>query len=97
MPPLSPRLTAPWPIYARGNIDVLVTCPISKDAIHGEEFAFPGHTEYLEDRLGQGSAKAMMIMAGEELRVALVTIHEPLSGVASKGDQRGCGRLYHAV
>ena len=67
-----------------GNIDVLVTCPISKDAIHSEEFAFPGHTEYLEDRLGQGSAKAMMIMAGEELRVALVTIHEPLSGVASK-------------
>lgn len=66
-----------------GDIDVLVTCPISKDAIHGEEFAFPGHTEYLEANLGDG-AKAMMIMAGDGLRVALVTIHDALSEVAAK-------------
>lgn len=66
-----------------GLIDVLVTCPISKDAIHSEEFNFPGHTEYLECRLGEGSDKAMMIMAGERLRVALVTIHEPLSAVSA--------------
>lgn len=66
-----------------GDIDVLVTCPISKDAIHGEEFAFPGHTEYLEANLGNG-AKAMMIMAGDGLRVALVTIHDALSEVAAK-------------
>ena len=70
-----------------GDIDVLVTCPISKDAIHGEDFAFPGHTEYLEDRLGEGSAKAMMIMAGEGLRVALVTIHDAITDVASKIDK----------
>ena len=67
-----------------GDIDVLVTCPISKDAIHSDEFAFPGHTEYLQDRLSDGSAKAMMIMAGEGLRVALVTIHDALSDVTAK-------------
>lgn len=68
-----------------GDIDVLVTCPISKDAIHGESFDFPGHTEYLQARLGDDTSdKAMMIMAGEGLRVALVTIHEPLSEVAGK-------------
>ena len=73
-----------------GLIDVLVTCPISKDAIHSEEFNFPGHTEFLEARLSpdgsvgsDGSDKAMMIMAGERLRVALVTIHEPLSAVSA--------------
>lgn len=71
-----------------GLIDVLVTCPISKDAIHGEEFAFPGHTEYLEAKLagddGSSGRRAMMIMAGEGLRVALVTIHDALSEVTPK-------------
>lgn len=68
----------------QGLIDVLVTCPISKDAIHGEDFDFPGHTEYLESRLGGENESAMMIMAGERLRVALVTIHEPLSAVSAE-------------
>lgn len=68
-----------------GAIDVLVTCPISKDAIHGDVFSFPGHTEFLQDRLNDGSGpKAMMIMAGEGLRVALVTIHESLADVTPK-------------
>lgn len=64
-----------------GLIDVLVTCPINKNAIHGDDFAFPGHTEYLQSRLGGDDDRAMMIMAGEGLRVALVTIHSPLAGV----------------
>ena len=67
----------------QGLIDVLVTCPISKDAIHSDEFNFPGHTEFLEARLGESGDKAMMIMAGERLRVALVTIHEPLAAVSA--------------
>lgn len=67
-----------------GDIDVLVTCPISKDAIHSDAFSFPGHTEFLHSRLAEGSDRAMMIMAGEGLRVALVTIHDPLSDVTGK-------------
>ncbi|WP_297072977.1 4-hydroxythreonine-4-phosphate dehydrogenase PdxA [uncultured Duncaniella sp.] len=66
-----------------GLIDVLVTAPINKHTIHSEEFNFPGHTEYLEERLGEGR-HAMMIMCSENLRVALVTIHDPLAAVAGK-------------
>ncbi len=47
-----------------GHIDVIVTSPINKHNIQSEEFTFPGHTEYLEQRLGNGS-KALMILAGE--------------------------------
>jgi len=65
-----------------GLIDVLVTCPINKNTIHGDGFEFPGHTEYLQSRLGAEGDKAMMIMAAGDLRVALVTIHDPLSAVA---------------
>ncbi len=76
-----PESVMPVSDLREGLIDVLVTCPISKDAIHGEEFSFPGHTEFLESRVGDGS-KAMMIMAGENLRVALVTIHKSLADVS---------------
>ncbi len=65
-----------------GHIDVIVTSPINKHNIQSEEFTFPGHTEYLEQRLGNGS-KALMILAGDKLRVALATTHLPVSEVAS--------------
>lgn len=64
-----------------GLIDVLVTCPINKNAIHGRDFDFPGHTEYLENCFGGQGRKAMMIMAAEGLRVALVSIHSPIAQV----------------
>lgn len=35
-----------------GDIDVLVTAPISKSAIQSADFRFAGHTEYLQNRLG---------------------------------------------
>ena len=63
-----------------GLIDVLVTAPISKDNIQSEQFHFPGHTEYLESAAGEGN-KALMILCTNGLRVALATIHLPLSQV----------------
>ncbi len=71
-----------------GLIDVLVTAPINKKTIHSDDFNFPGHTEYLQDRLGEGH-QAMMIMCAEGLRVALVTIHEPISNVAGSITSKG--------
>ena len=65
-----------------GNIDALVTAPINKHNIHSEEFPFPGHTEYLEASLGDGQKQALMILCNDNVRVALVTIHEPISKVA---------------
>lgn len=64
-----------------GTIDVLVTAPISKEAVHGEAFDFPGHTEYLEAKIGHG-AKARMILFDDNVRVALVSTHLPISKVA---------------
>lgn len=65
-----------------GLIDVLVTAPINKKTIHSDDFNFPGHTEYLQERIGNGRS-AMMIMCSDTLRVALVTIHDALADVAS--------------
>lgn len=64
-----------------GSVDVLVTAPISKEAVHGEAFDFPGHTEYLEAKIGHG-AKARMILFDDNVRVALVSTHLPISKVA---------------
>ncbi len=72
----------------QGEVDVLLTAPINKHCIQSESFDFPGHTEYLERRLGKGK-KSLMILLNDTIRVALVTGHIPLSQVVStltKGD-----------
>ncbi|TWH99420.1 4-hydroxythreonine-4-phosphate dehydrogenase [Flavobacterium tiangeerense] len=63
-----------------GGIDVLVTAPINKSNIQSEEFAFPGHTDYLDQEL---EGNALMLMVQDNLRVGLLTDHIPLSEVAS--------------
>lgn len=67
--------------YKEGLYDVLVTAPIHKEMIQSDAFTFPGHTEYIEQSIGEG-AKALMILASEQLRVALVTTHLPIAKVA---------------
>lgn len=68
--------------YKEGMYDVLVTAPIHKQMIQSAAFTFPGHTEYIEHHMGE-DAKALMILANESLRVALVTGHIPVSQIAS--------------
>ena len=63
-------------------IDVIVTAPINKHTIQSEGFSFPGHTEYIEERLGNGS-KSLMILMKDDFRVALVTGHIPVCEIAS--------------
>lgn len=65
---------------AAGKSDVLVTAPIDKNSMQQAGFEFPGHTEYLAHAAGQ-DAQPLMILAGEGLRVALVTGHLPLKDV----------------
>ena len=67
--------------YQKELIDVLVTAPINKNNIQGEGFHFPGHTEYIESKVGEGN-KSLMILMNDSLRVALATTHLPLSQVA---------------
>jgi len=51
----------------------MVTCPINKAMINQAGVHFPGHTELLADRCGVD--KVVMMLAGERLKVALVTTH----------------------
>ena len=68
--------------YREGLIDVLVTAPINKNTIQADSFRFPGHTEYIQEQVGDGQ-KALMILMKDELRVALVTGHLPISSITS--------------
>ncbi len=67
--------------YERGYYDVLVTAPIDKHTIQCSDFAFPGHTEYIESKVGNGQ-KALMILMTDRIKVALVTTHVPIAKVA---------------
>lgn len=64
----------------------IVTCPINKAAINAAGFHFPGHTELLAERCGVD--KVVMMLAGEKLKVCLVTTHLPLRDIAAGLTQR---------
>ncbi|MBS5528044.1 MAG: 4-hydroxythreonine-4-phosphate dehydrogenase PdxA [Prevotella sp.] len=68
--------------YKAGLFDVLVTAPINKNNIQGEGFNFCGHTEYIEERAGEGS-KSLMILFENSLRVALLTTHLLVKDIAA--------------
>ena len=64
-----------------GQLDALVTAPINKALCKEAGFAFPGHTEFLAERLG--APHVVMMLAGPHLRVVPATIHVALSSVPS--------------
>jgi 4-hydroxythreonine-4-phosphate dehydrogenase len=74
-----------------GDLAAMVTCPITKSALQGAGYHYPGHTEMLA-ALCQTSEYAMM-MAGSSLRVTLVTIHQSLATVAAALNQEEILRL----
>ncbi len=57
----------------RGEVAGLVTAPIHKEAWHAAGIGFPGHTELLQRLAGVDAVR--MMLANEELRTVLVTIH----------------------
>ncbi len=63
------------------HYQALVTGPIHKGIINDAGTAFQGHTEYLAERTK--AALPVMMLAGNDLRVALVTTHLPLSKVSN--------------
>lgn len=66
--------------YEEKKIDAIVTAPIHKNSIQSDQFRFTGHTDYLQSRFG---GEAIMLMVSEEMRMALATVHIPLSAVAT--------------
>lgn len=61
------------------QVDGIVTAPISKEALQMAGFSWPGHTEMLAEL--SGTRQYTMMLAGERLRVILVTIHAALKQV----------------
>jgi 4-hydroxythreonine-4-phosphate dehydrogenase len=61
------------------QVAAMATAPISKQAMHRAGHHYPGHTELLAELCRCDDF--VMMLAGDVLRVALVTIHEPLSTV----------------
>ena len=64
-----------------GVIQNLVTLPINKHNIASDSFQFAGHTDFLASAFETNDY--MMILAGENVRVGVVTGHIPISEVAA--------------
>lgn len=64
----------------QGAIDALVTAPIDKESVQGDDFRFTGHTEYLASELG---GEPLMMLCSDVLRVGLVTVHIPVAEVST--------------
>ena len=60
-----------------GEIAAIVTAPIHKEALAAAGVPFPGHTEMLQALCAPGAAPpaVRMMLANDELRTVLVTIH----------------------
>lgn len=65
-----------------GKIQAIATCPITKTAMKLARSKFHGHTELIADRTH--TPRVAMMMAGDRLRVVLVTIHIPLCEVPAR-------------
>ncbi len=63
----------------QGQFDAIVTPPVQKSIINEAGIPFSGHTEYFADITG--TDQVVMMLASEQLRVALATTHLPLSAV----------------
>jgi 4-hydroxythreonine-4-phosphate dehydrogenase len=64
-----------------GEFDAIVTAPVQKSVINEAGIPFTGHTEYLAERTH--APLPVMMLATEDLRVALATTHLPLKDVSA--------------
>ena len=64
-------------LATEGMAAAVVTNPIAKSVLYEAGFRFPGHTEFLADLAGIGTAPVMML-ACRALRVVPVTVHVSL-------------------
>ncbi len=66
-------------LWLRGDVDALVTGPVSKALIERSGTPFTGHTEYIAARTG---GDPFMMMYSDYYRVILVTTHIPVASIA---------------
>lgn len=75
-----------------GELAAMVTCPINKALMQGAGYAYEGHTQLIA-HLTQ-TKDYLMMLAGERLRVSLVTIHCALKDVPALLDEE---KVYQAI
>ncbi|MCR9132183.1 MAG: 4-hydroxythreonine-4-phosphate dehydrogenase PdxA [bacterium] len=63
-----------------GNAHAMVTAPISKEAVNLAGYNIPGHTEFLAQQCEVD--EVLMMLVSENIRVALVTAHIPVSEIS---------------
>ncbi|ARL88693.1 4-hydroxythreonine-4-phosphate dehydrogenase PdxA [Burkholderia pseudomallei] len=79
-----------------GKVSGLVTAPINKEAMGIAGIRYPGHTEILAD-FG-GARRVAMMLANDDIRTVLVTIHTSLRKAIEQADydaQMSAIRLAH--
>src|SRR5690606_34816712 len=68
-----------------GEVGGVVTAPIAKAPLYEAGFRLPGHTEFLGELTAaapyEGARGPIMMLTAQDLRVTLVTVHEPISRV----------------
>ncbi len=64
-----------------GKADAIVTAPVHKGIINDAGIPFSGHTEWLAERTN--ASKPVMMLANNDLRVALATTHLPLKDISN--------------
>jgi len=72
-------ITAAARLCMAGDVAAMATAPINKEALNRAGHHYPGHTELLAELTG--ACEYVMMLAGDRLRVSLVTIHEALADV----------------
>jgi 4-hydroxythreonine-4-phosphate dehydrogenase len=65
-----------------GEADGIVTAPLNKEALHAAGLNYPGHTEILAERTG--TSRFAMVLYGDGLAVAHVTLHVALRDVFAR-------------
>ena len=78
-----------------GTFAGMVTAPVQKSVLNDAGIPFSGHTEYLADKTG--SERVVMMLATQELRVALATTHLPLRDVADAITDRLLTQVIHIL
>jgi 4-hydroxythreonine-4-phosphate dehydrogenase len=70
------------------TVSGVVTAPIAKAPLYAAGFKFPGHTEFLGELTAkapfEGARGPVMMLTAADLRVTLVTIHDPIAQVPSR-------------
>ena len=78
-----------------GNCDGLLTGPVNKGVINESGIDFTGHTEFLA-KLTKTS-KTVMLLATDQLKVALATTHLPLTEVANNITKKSLSQVISII